>query len=329
MELTPPPYVVLVLAALAAASLVAWLRIGGKLLRGESIVPHEPHGAVAWGGLEAVVPLVLIVLFQSAGQQLVLSAFGIDADGTVKLADLPPRVTAASLAATGVSTLLAVAAAALLFARRGARRPRDFGLALDGRTLAYDVRLAFTAFVTALAPVFVLQAILIRLFPTQHVVLELLQKQPTLEMALAAGFTAVLAAPIAEEFAFRLALQGWLEKLERRRFARLAVPAEASDALAAEIAPATETESGEVVSAELAAPQPLGRWQGLVPVLVSSTVFALLHAGAGPAPISLFPLALILGYLYLRTGRLLPCVLTHLFFNGLNLALLLLSLPEN
>jgi membrane protease YdiL (CAAX protease family) len=44
-------------------------------------------------------------------------------------------------------------------------------------------------------------------------------------------------------------------------------------------------------------------------------LFGLAHFGYGPEPISLFFLALALGYVYQRTHRILPCVITHSLFN--------------
>ena len=59
----------------------------------------------------------------------------------------------------------------------------------------------------------------------------------------------------------------------------------------------------------------------VLPILISSTAFALAHFDNWPAPIPLFALALILGYTYHRTHRLLPCIVIHMLFNSLSLAL--------
>jgi membrane protease YdiL (CAAX protease family) len=89
---------------------------------------------------------------------------------------------------------------------------------------------------------------------------------------------------LAEEFFFRVVLQGWLERCERQaihargHFFRL--PA------------------------------------GTVPILISSLLFAVAHAPQWPAPVPLFLLALILGYLYHQTHRLLPSLIVHALFNS-------------
>ena len=58
---------------------------------------------------------------------------------------------------------------------------------------------------------------------------------------------------------------------------------------------------------------------GWLPIVVSSLLFALAHFGYGPDPIPLFLLALILGYVYQRTHRIVPSIVTHALFNGMSL----------
>ena len=61
------------------------------------------------------------------------------------------------------------------------------------------------------------------------------------------------------------------------------------------------------------------------PVIITSLLFALAHSGQGPAPVPLFLLSLGLGYIYQRTGRILPCIIVHALVNGSSLAALALS----
>ena len=60
-----------------------------------------------------------------------------------------------------------------------------------------------------------------------------------------------------------------------------------------------------------------------VSIVISSVVFSAVHGF--PDAIGLFPLALILGYLYWRTGSYLTIVTTHAVFNGATVILTLLS----
>lgn len=56
-----------------------------------------------------------------------------------------------------------------------------------------------------------------------------------------------------------------------------------------------------------------------LPILVSSGLFALAHFSHGPDWIPLFFLALGLGYLYQRTGRIQACIVVHFFVNLLGI----------
>jgi membrane protease YdiL (CAAX protease family) len=58
-------------------------------------------------------------------------------------------------------------------------------------------------------------------------------------------------------------------------------------------------------------------------ILISSIVFSAVHGF--PDAIGLFPLALVLGYLYWRTGSYLTIVTTHAVFNGVTVILTILS----
>jgi membrane protease YdiL (CAAX protease family) len=78
---------------------------------------------------------------------------------------------------------------------------------------ARDVKLGAIAAGTLLLPTFAIQMIVTRYYPTHHPIIELLKDQSGPEFFLASGVLAVIVAPIAEEFLFRVWLQSWLEKL--------------------------------------------------------------------------------------------------------------------
>ena len=58
---------------------------------------------------------------------------------------------------------------------------------------------------------------------------------------------------------------------------------------------------------------PLNHWFAII---VTSLIFAMMHLGQGLAPIPLFGLSILLGYLYQRTGSLAPCIGLHMLNNG-------------
>ena len=133
-------------------------------------------------------------------------------------------------------------------------------------------------------PICGLQALLEQLVAYKHPLIEALKAQPNRATFISTTIAALVAAPLFEEFLFRVLLQGWFEAIEaRRRVLRLGIPGEG---------PA---------------------WW---PIVLSAALFAMLHIGQGPAPIPLFFLALVLGYLYQRTHRIWPSLVTHFLLNA-------------
>ncbi len=78
-----------------------------------------------------------------------------------------------------------------------------------------------------------------------------------------------------------------------------------------------------VTRIDVESPQPaLRSWAAWLPILVSSALFSVVHIGQGPAPIPIFFLALVLGYVYQRTHRVLPCIVAHMSLNAFSMAIL-------
>ncbi len=75
-------------------------------------------------------------------------------------------------------------------------------------------------------------------------------------------------------------------------------------------------------------PERRGIWasvafQRMVPIVLTSLLFSVVHYEQMPAPLALFPLAIVLGLLFERTGSLVPSIVLHGLFNGFNTTLLL------
>ncbi|MEO8497215.1 MAG: JDVT-CTERM system glutamic-type intramembrane protease, partial [Planctomycetota bacterium] len=165
---------------------------------------------------------------------------------------------------------------------------------------------------------------------SHHPLLELLKQDTTGKLFGVVTLLAVVVAPISEEYFFRVLLQGWLERLflfrithdqERNRDA-------SSDELDGSCGFTSEQQSGF---------EPLPRPRQNLdrsfvastgPIVISAAVFALMHWSHGPDPAALFVLALGLGYLYQRTHRWLPSVVTHACLNGTTMLLLWFGLDE-
>ncbi len=140
-----------------------------------------------------------------------------------------------------------------------------------------------------LPPTMALQAYLTTLFPYHHPLLDILKEPQSLQVILAMGLSSTLVAPLAEEFFFRGLFQGFLERVSRGR----------SQGGPAEI---------DVLPS---APR-------LWPMVAASLLFASVHFGQGPGPISLFFFSLGIGYLYRQTGSIWPGIIVHMALNGLS-----------
>jgi membrane protease YdiL (CAAX protease family) len=219
----------------------------------------------------------------------------------------------------GMSVALTLACHASLAAFFGASR-RDLGWPTDWAMMRRDLRIGFVTFLAVIVPVYAMQYLLSVLFSpeTQHPLIEELEVRRSSPMLFVAFAAAVVGAPLFEETAFRLILQGWLERITGPWSPEL--PSELpsgggppSDALSVE---PTDHES----MAEVPAIWP--------PMIISGVLFAGAHLGQGVAPVSLLPLGIVLGYVYQRTHRILPSIVCHAVFNAFSLIVLWLALTS-
>jgi membrane protease YdiL (CAAX protease family) len=156
--------------------------------------------------------------------------------------------------------------------------------------------------------------------PSDHPLIEMVTEgHPHVGVLLLAAIAAVIVAPICEEITYRLVLQGWLEKWEDEKLGWRTE--QANDE--ARMTNHDEPNSSFVIRAP-SFPEPPRRGvgglpYGWMPILVSSALFALAHYGYGPEPAPIFLLALVLGYVYQRTHRIIPCIVAHALFNLLTM----------
>lgn len=345
MQATAPPAAVALVGLLAAGSLAMWLLAVRRLRAGEPLVPFEPRRPVPWGGIEVLL-IVLGYLFAN-GLAAIYFVAPVGEDATVSV------VSSLTLAITGLASLLVIAAGAVLLWRAAGATWRDLGL--SRRHLLPDVRLGLAAGLAITAPVYAIQSIFTTLFKfeSEHPLIEMVERGQNFTIFAVAVFLAVGVAPLAEEFLFRVLLQGWLEARQTRGMAErqlnagilgnsatrvenaespAAVSVDSDNPYAAPPAiplslpnSAAPTPNAATLDAQIAlvAGQLVPGW---APLVTSAVIFALLHATQGPDPIALLPLALVLGYLYRQTHRLVPSLVAHAFLNATSMLLLWLNL---
>jgi len=252
-------------AVAVAASLLAVSWIVARRRAGMPVVAERPHEPVPWNGIDVLQVLLIHVAVAFAG------VAGLSAHA--------PLVT--RLAISGLATVVGSVFSLAYLIARGASL-RDVGIG-DPRPAA-DLRLALGGLALVLAPVLAFASLVNLLVPYRHQLVDLLLEHRDPAALALAAFSAVVAAPIAEELFFRRVLQGWLEKR---------LPGDGG---------------GQAVA-------------------LAAAAFALAHFGQGLAFLPLYPLALVLGHLVLRTGSIVPSILLHALFNAVSLGSLLLQAP--
>jgi membrane protease YdiL (CAAX protease family) len=274
-------------AVLFAAILWLWLLVINRWRRGKALVAFEPRRPAPWTGWDLVfialgtfVLNVVVARYLTGGQNAGASGEAVATD--------PARMPALLMAGAMVNLSMLLAGVVWIRHRRGA----DWtDLGLDLSRLPADLFLGLAAFAVVSVPIYAMQAGLTYFFPAEHPIIKALRSaEPGWGLWFSSLVSAVLVAPLAEEFSFRVLLQGWLESLGRQ----------------------AEPEG-----------QVRGRW---MPVVISAAVFALMHLPR-PDVVPLFFLALALGYLYRQTHRLWPSMVAHGCLNACSLGMLWLSGP--
>jgi membrane protease YdiL (CAAX protease family) len=196
----------------------------------------------------------------------------------------------------------------------------DLGLPASKREFAHDVYIGVVAVLAAFAPVYIIQGKLLHWLgmpetKSGHQLVKMVTEgEASVGLLLLVSIAAVVVAPVFEEIVFRLLLQGWLEKWEAEQvFAMGDESRRPNDELpqSGDSAAVVDRSTLNCPPAEGVAGLPFG----FVPIAISSLLFGLAHFGYGPAPVSLFFLALVLGYVYYRTHRIVPCIVAHFLFN--------------
>jgi membrane protease YdiL (CAAX protease family) len=320
------------------ASAVAWSKIIERWRAGRSAAPYEPRRIVPWGMTDAGLILAFWFLL-SVGLQ-VLCQYLFDGGLIAPDSERGAICRILGLLAANVWTL---EFGALWLLIRGAR---ELDLGIDFARLGRDLKTGAGAFAAAVVPIFLVQAVLVHFWKSKHPLISLLEHGASGWMIALVIVSAAIVAPVVEEFLFRLVLQGALEAAEWWAASQAQVESSNSGQAAPDLdnSPETlETSSETALEGATAASvedrvflnskdaTPLARvlprsmvWglpAGVWPVTITSTLFALLHAGHGPDPIPLLLLALVLGYLYRQTHRLAPCIVLHALLNSLSLTM--------
>lgn len=303
--------VTLVFLTLVLASVYFWVQLAvGRVACLAPVRRGEPQAMAPWSLIDLAIVFVCLTGSLMVAQTWALRGIevGLDFDVTKLAPDTRVRLVWSMAAGTWVGTLLGLGWIVRRYRVGAARLTGDLGRWRE------DLKIAGVAFVMLAPPVLVLQLVLTRLFPSEHPLIELVLQNPEPRFLWASGVSAVIVAPLMEEFQFRVLLQGWLQTVARRD-----VPSERW--IFGLVPPATSSEGAESPSRTRDADEDRvpARW----PMFVSALLFAAAHWSHGPDPIPLFFFALGLGWIYRGTGRVLPGILVHFLLNFWTLFVLL------
>ena len=281
------------LALMAAGGLYCWVRF---FTNKESLLRQASTGITPFGFVDFALLFVCWLGVQAAAIAVLRQFYSVES-----IADFNAyQKSMAVFFASGGQLLVCIIAMALFFVRYGREKN---GLGLQRRDLFKNVGIAFRWFCMVVPLLLIMQAALALLIPYEHSTLKSLQTDFNLLTLLSGWFGATVAAPICEEVVFRGVFQGWMQ-----RFNRSKDPENAMRDIAGGW-PVGDEDSAETESS-------VRFW---IPILVSSIVFGAIHMGQGAAPIVLFFFGIALGYLYRKTGSVVPCIALHFFLNAFSM----------
>lgn len=344
----------LFLIAACSATAVAISLFARRWLSGQPLVTYTPRRNIPWHGVGVILAILgwmfiraigaeVYVQFdppnaaQSAETQKETSEEQLVDEGEISSAG--PEITSLQILFDAIFSLLAVVAICMMMKLAVSATWEDLGFCFDFTWS--DVRLGILAGMALIPALLLLQMALVQLIPSEHQIVKLFEQQPSGTTMAIMFFSAVIVAPLSEEFFIRVILQGWLEKRSSEHqtaWRRLTHPPqptirEPEPSITDEAQLAHTADPGvdpidqhALTTADSEMAEPLNGWYAALPILFSSSCFAVMHFGYGPDPIPIFLLALALGFLYQRTHRLIASITLHALLNGTSLFLLWASL---
>lgn len=346
---------ILVLCILVAC-IAMWIVVFRKIRRGQTILAVEPWSPRYWGLIDLLLVGFLIVAAQIVSIKAWAVTSGFDTNKLRESGDveLPLSAMATMSASYFVVILLTVF---WLFFRYGASLTH---IGFLSNRFVWNIGIGLAATVLCLPLVNLLMALVSLSQEYDHPLLTKMISDGSLGSYLLAFFSAVVAAPIAEEFLFRVLLQGWLQSIpfsfpnfwwlvgasqnERDlELSRALVPGNSVNEPLVLSLPNYDSTPNPYkplaspaladLSDSAAVVEPKETVPPIWPSFVSGTIFGMAHFGYGMSFIPLIVLGIVLGLLYRATHSIWPGFVVHFALNlismlGLGLTMYLQYISE-
>ncbi len=325
--------------AMLLGSLASWGVIAIRMRRGQSLLAPEPWLPRAWG----LVDLLMVAVFLFASQTFLGSIY-LRLTGLQLEEGQPMPLGLTTTASFG--NLLAIVLTLMWMALRYGVGPEHVGFRLGNWRRQLYIGVLGT--LAALPIVYLIMAVVSSTLETEykHPLLEEIKSSATLNSYVLGFITAVVLAPLGEEFLFRVLIQGWLQSIPFRKLFENLVGASgnristmtASQTVLSPIDPAPDvlqqpallppttslapdlnrTEHSIAVLPVAASPEVFDAnvQPPIWPSVVTGILFGLAHWGYGLSFVPLIVLGIVLGLFYRATNSIWPCVLMHCVLNG-------------
>jgi len=313
----------LIFIAFILGALSSWTFLIIRAVQGKPLLTPEPWKPRVWGFVDILLAVVFIVFWQIQSS-VVGHSLGLDRQNIAATQSISLPLAMLS----GLGNVAAMVTTCIwIVVRHGA------SIAQLGFSFVRWWKHIVIGFIAALASipfVYALMAAVSIGFDNKysHPLLEEMKRDGSLPAYLLAVTSAVLIAPLVEEFIFRVLIQGWLQSapfgsiksifLGQREESQLAFVATSSDTT---FAPRQDNPYAplNVTVTNLEPTDAAGTVSLTPPVwpsLVTGTLFGLAHFSYGLSFIPLIVLGIILGLLYRATHSIWPSLVVHFILNG-------------
>ncbi|GIX00584.1 MAG: hypothetical protein KatS3mg111_3916 [Pirellulaceae bacterium] len=195
-----------------AGSALAWAMVLRRWYQGKTVLPRRPWEPRRWGLIDLILTVAVFYCLQMLFFGLGVTWLDIDVNALRNAEATPPIGFTALVSLSNLGTVGIITAWIVARYRRGAQHA---GWTAD---VIREVGIGMVAGLLVIPVVYVLSAVVSTAFDTKyaHPILDSMRAEASLVGFLLAVFVAVITAPVSEEFAFRVLLQGWLEAIPGR-----------------------------------------------------------------------------------------------------------------